>query len=72
MEITASALARKWGRTRARVHQLVRQGRIQPAPQKRMIGDRTWVYFFDPKCKVLPPSRPPWRPKRTKAVDNVK
>lgn len=69
MELTASALGRKWSLTRARIHQLVRQGRISPAPEKRMVAERMWVYIFKPNVKVLPPSRRPGRPK---ALDSRK
>lgn len=52
-ELTAKNFGKKHGLTRARIHQLVKLNRIAPPPEKRMIGDATWVYFFKPSAKIL-------------------
>jgi hypothetical protein len=52
--IMAHAFAEHLEVTRQRVHQLIRAELISPAPRRIMLGESKWVYFIDPKAKVLP------------------
>lgn len=56
-ELATGAFSRKHSVSRQRIHQLVLEGRISPAPIKRAIGERGFAYFFRPEAKILPPRR---------------
>lgn len=56
-ELPTGVFSRKHQVSRQRIHQLVLEGRISPAPIKRAIGERGFAYFFSPDAKILPPRK---------------